>query len=130
MSGDRADKRRLLMGTRTALAVLVLFLGLLSVTHVVRLGMVVLLAIALCTVKAIDNPTRRTLVPEVVGPHFLRDAVSLNSVTTNAARRRGGSSTRTARRYPWISGSPSEWTTPTRANDREIHCPIGSGRRS
>ncbi|MER6331959.1 MFS transporter [Streptomyces sp. NPDC001034] len=83
---DRADKRRLLMATQTALAGLALVLGLLSVTHVVRLWMVVILAVALGTVNAIDNPTRQTLVPEVVGPELLRDAVSLNSVTTNAAR--------------------------------------------
>ncbi|WP_416483775.1 MFS transporter [Streptomyces sp. CL12] len=83
---DRADKRRLLMATQTALAALALILGLLTVTHLVRLWMVVILAIALGTVNAIDNPTRQTLVPEVVGPDLLRDAVGLNSVTTNAAR--------------------------------------------
>ncbi|MFJ3338451.1 MFS transporter [Streptomyces sp. NPDC086766] len=83
---DRADKRRLLMATQAALAVLALLLGLLTVTHVVRLWMVVLLAVALGTVNAVDNPTRQTFVPEVVGPQLLRDAVSLNSVMTNAAR--------------------------------------------
>ncbi|MFC7862676.1 MFS transporter [Streptomyces murinus] len=83
---DRADKRRLLMATQTALAALALILGLLTVTHLVRLWMVVILAIALGTVNAIDNPARQTLVPEVVGPDLLRDAVGLNSVTTNAAR--------------------------------------------
>ncbi|MEV0695243.1 MFS transporter [Streptomyces sp. NPDC050388] len=83
---DRADKRRLLLTTQAALAFLALLLGLLTATHLVRLWMVVLLAVALGTVNAVDNPTRQTFVPEVVGPHLLRNAVSLNSVMTNAAR--------------------------------------------
>lgn len=83
---DRADKRRLLMVTQSALAALALLLGLLTVTHVVRLWMVVVLAVALGTVNAVDNPTRQTLVPEVVGAQLVRNAVSLNSVMTNTAR--------------------------------------------
>ncbi|MFI0939695.1 MFS transporter [Streptomyces sp. NPDC021020] len=83
---DRADKRRLLLGTQTALALLAGTLGLLTVTHAVRLWMVVLLAVALGTVNAVDNPTRQTFVPEIVGPRLLRPAVALNSVMTNAAR--------------------------------------------
>ncbi|HEX6499067.1 MAG TPA: MFS transporter [Micromonosporaceae bacterium] len=83
---DRAEKRRLLTTTQTTLATLALLLGVLTVTHTVRLWMVVVLAVALGTVNAVDNPTRQTFVPEVVGPHLLRNAVSLNSVMTNAAR--------------------------------------------
>ena len=83
---DRADKRRLLMATQTVLAALALLLGVLTVTHLVRLWMVVVLAVGLGLVNAVDNPTRQTFVPEVVGPELLRNAVSLNSVMTNAAR--------------------------------------------
>ncbi|MCX4681880.1 MFS transporter [Streptomyces sp. NBC_01433] len=83
---DRADKRRLLMATQTSLGVLALVLGLLTVTGTVRLWMVVVLALALGTVNAVDNPTRQSLVPELVGTGLLRGAVSLNSVMTNAAR--------------------------------------------
>ncbi|MEU5095419.1 MFS transporter [Streptomyces sp. NPDC020996] len=83
---DRADKRRLLMATQTSLGILALVLGLLTVTHVVRLWMVVVLALALGAVSAVDNPTRQAFVPEVVGPGMLRNAVSLNSVMVNAAR--------------------------------------------
>ncbi|RLU89219.1 MFS transporter [Streptomyces griseocarneus] len=83
---DRADKRRLLMATQTAFALLALALGLLAVTHVVRLWMVVLLAVALGITNAVDSPTRQAFVPELVVPRLLRNAVSLNSVMTNAAR--------------------------------------------
>ena len=41
---DRAGKRRLLLGTQSVLGVLALVLGLLTVTHVVRLWMVFVLA--------------------------------------------------------------------------------------
>jgi MFS family permease len=44
---DRADKRRLLLVTQSALGVLALLLGLLTVTHLVRLWMVFVLAAAL-----------------------------------------------------------------------------------
>jgi V8-like Glu-specific endopeptidase len=83
---DRAGKRRLLMGTQSVLGVLALVLGLLTVTHVVRLWMVFVLAVALGTVNSVDQPTRQTFVPEMVGRERLQNAVSLNSVMTNAAR--------------------------------------------
>jgi MFS family permease len=83
---DRADKRRLLMGTQSVLGVLALVLGLLTVTHVVRLWIVFVLAVALGTVNSVDQPTRQTFVPEMVGRERLQNAVSLNSVMTNAAR--------------------------------------------
>lgn len=83
---DRADKRRLLMATQTALGGLALALGLLTVTHAVRLWMVVFLAVALGGVNAVDNPVRQAFVPEVVGAPLLREAVGLNSVMTNVAR--------------------------------------------
>ncbi|MGW3041730.1 MFS transporter [Kitasatospora sp. NPDC001159] len=83
---DRTDKRLLLMATQTTLASLALLLGLLAVTHAVRLWMVVVLAVAFGSVNAVDNPARQTFVPEIVGQGLLRNAVSLNSVMTNTAR--------------------------------------------
>jgi len=83
---DRAGKRRLLLATQTALGLLALTLGLLTVTHVVRLWMVFVLAVALGTVNSVDQPARQTFVPEIVGRDRVQNAVSLNSVLTNAAR--------------------------------------------
>jgi MFS family permease len=83
---DRADKRRLLLATQSALGLLALLLGMLTVTHVVRLWMVFVLAAALGTVNSVDQPARQTFVPEMVGRDRLQNAVSLNSVLTNAAR--------------------------------------------
>ena len=83
---DRADKRRLLLGTQTALGLLALTLGVLTVTHVVRLWMVFVVAVALGMVNSVDQPGRQTFVPEMVGRDLVQNAVSLNSVLTNAAR--------------------------------------------
>ena len=83
---DRVSKRRLLLVTQAALGLLALTLGLLTVTHLIRLWMVFILAVALGMVNSVDQPTRQTFVPELVGRDRVQNAVSLNSVLTNSAR--------------------------------------------
>ncbi len=83
---DRLDKRRLLLVTQSALAVLALTLGVLDVTHLVRLWEVVVIAACLGLVNALDNPARQSFTLEMVGSADLGNAVSLNSVMVNAAR--------------------------------------------
>jgi MFS family permease len=48
--------------------------------------MVFAVAVALGTVNSVDQPTRQTFIPEMVGRDHLQNAVSLNSVLTNASR--------------------------------------------
>jgi MFS family permease len=81
---DRVPKRPLLMAT--ALASLALLLGLLTVTHTIELWMVFVIAALIGTVTAADTPTRQTFVMEMVGSDRVQNAVSLNSVLTNASR--------------------------------------------
>ena len=83
---DRADKRRLLLVTQSTLALLALSLGLLDLTHLIRLWMVLAVAACLGLTNAVDNPARQSFVPELVGPALVANAVSLNSVMVNAAR--------------------------------------------
>ena len=83
---DRADKRRLLIGTQSAFAVFALILGLVVVFHVVALWMVFLIAALMGLVNSIDTPARQSFVIEMVGPQDLTNAVSLNSVVMNSAR--------------------------------------------
>ncbi len=83
---DRVDKRKLLVWTQSASAVLALVLGLLTVTHVVTLWMVYALALGLGLVTMIDMPTRQTFVMEMVGREYVTNAVSLNGVIVNASR--------------------------------------------
>jgi MFS family permease len=83
---DRVDKRRLMIGLQTAMGVLALVLGVLTLTGAVRLWMVFALALALGLCNCFENPARQSFVLEMVGPADLRNAVSLNSVLVNAAR--------------------------------------------
>jgi MFS family permease len=83
---DRLDKRRLMMALQSMMGVLALVLGLLSITHVVQLWHVYLLAFLLGMNNCFENPARQSFVLEMVGPKDLRNAVSLNSVLVNAAR--------------------------------------------
>lgn len=83
---DRLDKRRVLIFTNASAAVLSLFLGLLTVTGVVELWMVIVVALLLGVVTAIDNPARQTFTMEMVGRERLTNAVSLNTATFTTAR--------------------------------------------
>jgi MFS family permease len=83
---DRVDKRRLIVWTQTAAAALALTLGLLTLFHVVRLWMVLVLALLLGVVNLVDMPARQSFVIEMVGAEDVANAVSLNSVVVNGAR--------------------------------------------
>ncbi|HVX43142.1 MAG TPA: MFS transporter [Mycobacteriales bacterium] len=83
---DRIDKRRLMIGLQSMMGVLALILGILTVTHTVRIWHVFVLAFCLGMNTCFENPARQSFVLEMVGPRDLRNAVSLNSVLVNAAR--------------------------------------------
>jgi len=83
---DRFDKRRILLATQAGLGVLAVLLGVLTVTHSVRLWMVYCVAAGFGVMNAGDNPARQTFVMEMVGPEDVSNAVTLNSVTMNLAR--------------------------------------------
>ena len=83
---DRVDKRKLMMLLQAIMGLLALLLGLLTVTHLVTLWQVYLLAFLLGLNSSFENPARQSFVLEMVGPKDLRNAVSLNSVLVNSAR--------------------------------------------
>jgi MFS family permease len=83
---DRLDKRRILYVTQSLSGLLALALGVLVGTGAIRMWMVYLLALALGTVNAFDNPARQALISELVPSSLLRNAITLNSVTMNLAR--------------------------------------------
>ncbi len=83
---DRLDKRRLMIGLQSGMGVFALLLGLLTITDVVTLWQVYLLAFLLGVINCFENPARQSFVLEMVGPTDLRNAVSLNSVLVNVAR--------------------------------------------
>jgi MFS family permease len=83
---DRFDRRRVLVWTQSASAVLALALGVLTISGAVELWMVYVLALALGVATVVDNPSRQAFVMEMVGEEHVTNAVSLNSVTFTSAR--------------------------------------------
>jgi MFS family permease len=83
---DRVDKRRLMIVLQIAMAGQALALGLLTTLGAVRFWEVCLLAVVLGLNNAFENSPRQTFVREMVGTAELRNAITLNSVTVNAAR--------------------------------------------
>lgn len=86
---DRFDKRNLLIALHAFMGVLALVLGLLTVTDVVQLWEVFVLALLLGVGEAAENPPRQVFIFEMVGGDQLPNAVGLNSVLNNIARAAG-----------------------------------------
>ncbi len=83
---DRMSKRKILYFTQSISAALALILGVLVAADVVKLWMLYILASSLGLVNAIDNPSRRTFVIEMVGNKELGNAVTLFSTAFNLSR--------------------------------------------
>ena len=65
---DRFDKRKVLILTQAADALLALTLGVLTLTGAIHLWTVYALALGLGLVTVVDNPTRQSFVAEMVDP--------------------------------------------------------------
>lgn len=87
---DRLPRRQLLVATQIALTVEALTLGLLVATHAITVWEIGVIALAIGTTNALNNPAQQAFVPELVGRELVADAVALNSVQFNSARMLGG----------------------------------------
>ncbi len=85
-AADRFDRRRILVATQSAMFVLALTLGLLTLFGAVALWHVYVFALLLGCVTAFDAPASQTFVSELVGDRDLSNAVGLNSTSFNIAR--------------------------------------------
>lgn len=85
-AADRLDRRKLVLATQTAMGILALGLGVLTVGGWVKLWEVYVFALALGCVSAFDAPARQTFVAELVIEEDLANAVALNSASFNVAR--------------------------------------------
>ena len=83
---DRFDKRKILIATQAAAAVLAAVLGTLTALGMIELWMIYVLAFALGSVSVIEVPTRQSFVVEMVGEDQLSNAVGLNSTVFTSAR--------------------------------------------
>jgi MFS family permease len=80
------NKRHMMIALQSAMGVQALILGLLTVTGVVQVWEIGVLAALLGLNNAFENPARQSFMMELVGAQHLRNAVSLNSVLVNVAR--------------------------------------------
>jgi MFS family permease len=85
-AADHFDRRKILFITQTAMGLLALGLGMLTLSGHVQLWHVYGFALMLGTVTAFDATARQTFVSELAGEKDLANAVALNSTSFNAAR--------------------------------------------
>ena len=83
---DRYDRRRILVVTQGAMALLAAGLGVLLLLGLAELPTVYVFALALGIVATFDAPVRQTFVSEMVPETHLSNAVALNSTSFNSAR--------------------------------------------
>jgi MFS family permease len=83
---DRVNKHRLMVILQSLMGVQALVFGILTLTHVITLWQIAVLAVLLGLNNTFENPARQTFVFEMVGPVDLRNAVTLNTVLVNVAR--------------------------------------------
>jgi MFS family permease len=83
---DRRDKRKILIGTQTAFAILAIALWALVATDLVQLWMVYALTLLQGIVTSIDMPARQSFYAEMVGQAELTNAISLNSAVMTGTR--------------------------------------------
>ncbi len=83
---DRYSRHRILVATQTISMILAFILAGLTLTGLVQIWHVYVLAALLGTVNAFDIPTRQAFVVDMVGREDLINAIALNSSMFNSAR--------------------------------------------
>ena len=82
---DRLDRRRLLLVTQSVMLLLAAAAGVLTLLGVIRLWMIVVIAFCAGAVLSFDQPARAALIPSLVPPDDLMNAVSLQSIVFSGA---------------------------------------------
>ena len=83
---DRHDRRTVALCTQSGLALQAFVLAIAALTDNVSLPIVYATSLVLGIVNAIDNPSRRGLVTELVEPHEIGNAMSLNTTVMTGSR--------------------------------------------
>ena len=83
---DRFNRQRIVIGTQISSMILALILALLTLTGVIRVWHVFVLAALLGVVNAFDIPARQSFLVDMVGKEDLMNAIALNSTMFNGAR--------------------------------------------
>jgi MFS family permease len=83
---DGQNRRRMSIITQSALAAQAIVLGVLDLSGAVNVPVIFGLSLVLGVINAFDNPARRSLVTELVEPHEIPNATSLNTAVMTGSR--------------------------------------------
>lgn len=83
---DRFSRHKLVIVTQTASMILAFILALLTITNVVHVWHIIVLAVLLGIVNAVDMPVRQAFIVQLVEKEDLINAIALNSSIFNGAR--------------------------------------------
>jgi len=83
---DQRNRRKVTMWMQGTMGVLALLLGVVVLLDTVSLWIVFATSMALGTASAIDNPSRRGLVTELVAPDEISNAMALNTTVMTGSR--------------------------------------------
>jgi len=83
---DRYNRHRVVIATQTAAMILALVLAVLTLTGLVQVWHIFILAALLGVVNAFDIPGRQAFLVDMVGKEDLMNAIALNSSMFNGAR--------------------------------------------
>jgi MFS family permease len=83
---DRFNRQRVVIGTQICSMILALIFAILTLTGVVRVWQIFVLATLLGVVNAFDIPARQSFLVDMVGKEDLMNAIALNSSMFNGAR--------------------------------------------
>ncbi len=86
ITADRMNRQRVVIATQTASMILAFILAGLTLTHVVQVWHIFVLAALLGVVNAFDIPGRQSFLVDMVGKEDLMNAIALNSSMFNGAR--------------------------------------------
>jgi len=82
---DRRDRRKLLLVTQSVMLLLAAAIGMLTLLGVIRLWMIVATAFCAGAVLSFDQPARAALIPSLVPPDDMMNAISLQSIIFSGA---------------------------------------------
>jgi MFS family permease len=83
---DRFDSRRLLLVTQTLNAVVAAALSAIIFSHHANVVVVMVLSSLLGVINVVDNPSRQTMLHDMVDEEALKSAVGLSTLQSNVAR--------------------------------------------
>jgi len=86
MVADRSDRRRVFMTTRALALVQAAILSVMTLTDNIEINTIIVLALALGIITAVEVPARQSFTVDMVGREDLRQAIAFNAMMFNFTR--------------------------------------------